>query len=316
MITTDLRRSLLVAAMFAVLLPTSAARAQDGGRDEAEALFQRARELMGESHFDQACPMLERSYALDHGAGTLLALALCHEGSGKLATALREYRESLSLAVKANRSDRVMLAESHVQKLEAAVPRLALRFASTPPPGLGLTLDGAGVDRATMSMGAPVDPGKHDLVASSPTTPTWRATVNVTVGAGTVMVDVPALVPPAPAPQRLPPSSPSRIPGWLAVGVGVAGTAVGAVFGVAAFGAESRSKKECTGNQCPLDGVNLNHQARLDATVSDVAFAAGGTALAVGIYLLLRSSSSSATAAWLRPSSGPGQAGIGVAASW
>jgi len=260
--------------------------------------------------------MLERSYSLDHGAGTLLALALCHEGSGKLATALREYRESLSLAVKANRSDRVMLAESHVQKLEAAVPRLAFRFASSPPPGLALTIDGVGVDRATMSTGAPVDPGKHDLVASSPTTPSWRGSVNVMAGAGTVVVDVPALVSPAAAAQRLPPSSPSRVPGWLAAGVAVAGTAVGAAFGVAAFGAESRSKKECNGSQCPLDGVNLNHQARLDATVSDVAFAAGGTALAVGLYLLLRSSSSSATSAWLRPAPGPGQAGLAVAASW
>src|SRR4029077_7778723 len=80
--------------------------------DRAEALFQQARDLMGQHDYARACPMLEESYSLDHGAGTLLALALCHEGSGKPASALREYRESLAVAVKANRPDRVMLAES------------------------------------------------------------------------------------------------------------------------------------------------------------------------------------------------------------
>jgi hypothetical protein len=303
----------------AIVLSPCMARAGDGRLDEAEALFQRARELMGHNDFATACPLLERAYSLDDGAGTLLALALCHEGNGKPATALREYRESLSLAVRANRSDRVMLAESHAQRLEATVPRLTLRFASTPPPELALELDRAAVDRATMSTGAAVDPGAHEIVARNRTTVLWRTTVVVTAASGTLVVDVPVLASVAVAHEGPAPSSGSRILGWTAVGAGVVAASVGAAFGIAAFDAEARSKQECTGNQCSADGVALNHQSRQDALASDVSFGVGVAALAGGIFLLLRSSasaSSASTAAWLRPWFGEGRAGVGLAISW
>lgn len=108
---------LLVSFLIALLVVvgTTVARA-DEASERAEELFQRARKLMGENDFATACPLLEEAYGLDHGGGSLLALALCHEGAGKPATALREFKESLRIAVRTQRSDRVMLAESHVQE--------------------------------------------------------------------------------------------------------------------------------------------------------------------------------------------------------
>ncbi len=333
------RAKRLALAAVSLLLGMSARARADDSTQSAEALFQRARERMGQGDFAAACPMLEQSYSLDHGAGTMLALAICHEGAGKPALALREFRESLSMGVRANRPDRVILAESHVQSLEATVPRIKLRPPTPEPAGLALTLDGASVDRAAMVAGVPVDPGPHVIEASAPGVPTWRTRVDVGKSAPPVVVDVPPLgplgatagAPAAPDGAHGPSSSTPRTLGWIAGGLGVAAAAVGTGFGLAAFDAEARSRDTCQDNVCSPAGVNLNHEARRDALVSDVTFAAAGVALAGAAFLLTRGRSRAA--ALLAPSGrsaafpfdlpivcaigyAAGGADVGIAGSW
>jgi hypothetical protein len=293
--------------------------AADEAAERAEALFQQGRERMGQHDFATACPLLEQAYSIDHGAGTLLALALCHEGSGKLATALREYRESAAMAVRANRSDRVMLAESHMLQLEAAVPRIRVRWPQPEPPDLAITLDGAVIDRTAADAGVPVDPGTHTLAASASDTAPWRTQLEVVAGATTPVVVLPPLVARARAPLPQDRMSGSRVLGWTLFGVSVVAAGVGAYFGVSAFNAESRSKQLCTGTVCPQDGVDLNGEARRDALVSDVTFAIGGAALGAGLWLLLRATSdrhgsgaATASPVWARAEG----SGIALGASW
>ncbi len=292
----------LASAVCALVLAASVPAEADDSAQGAEALFQRARERMGQGDFASACPMLEQAYALDHGAGTQLALALCHEGAGRPALALREFRESLSIAVRANRPDRVMLAEAHVQALEARVPRIKIRPPTPAPAGLEFTIDGDPVDPAAMTTGIPVDPGAHVVVALSPSSAPWRTRVDV--GTSPVVVDVPPLVGPAASPGTpdvvVAPSSPSRAPGWIVGSLGVAAVVAGGAFGIAAFDAESRSRRDCTGDVCPPAGVDLNHEARRDALVSTVTFVAGGAALVAAGYLLLRGRSTPAALLPLR----------------
>jgi hypothetical protein len=289
----------------------------DDSAERAETLFQRARERMGQGDFAAACPMLQQAYSLDHGAGTLLALALCHEGSGRPATALREYRDSLRAAVQSNRPDRVMLAESHVQELEASVPRIKLRPPLPEPLGLAVTLDGAPIDRATMIAGSPVDPGVHVIVASARGSVTWRTSVDVGTTSAPAAIEIPPLAD-LTAAMAGRPSHAERTVGWIASGVGGAAVGAAGVFGVLAFDAEARSKHECANNRCSQNGVNLNQEARRDALVSDVGFAAGGLVLATGLFLLVRPFSSGRTTqaarsvdvhAWIGR-------GAGLAARW
>jgi hypothetical protein len=322
MIITERRRPRHPGPIAALLLLALAPAASAAEPDRAETLFQRARALMEKNDFAAACPMLEQSYALDHGGGTLLAMALCHEGSGKLATALREYRESLASAVQANRPDRVMLAESHVQQLEARVPRITLRFASPPPATLSLQLDGAPVPRTTMITGAPVDAGKHAIAASAPTFVSWRTDVDVPASSGSIVIDVPALVSTAaarPSPPAAAPPSRSPVLGLTVGALGLAAIGVGSYFGVAAFDDEATSKDHCHGTSCSAEGVSSNHQASRDAILADVGIGVGAAAVAAAVYLLLRKPAEakpSTLVTALGHLTTDGRRALGVSTSW
>jgi hypothetical protein len=260
----------------------------------AEELFQRARTLMGEDDFAAACPLLEEAYGLDRGGGTLLALALCHEGEGKPATALREFKESLKVAVRTERSDRVMLAEAHVQELEAKVPRIKVKPPSPEPAGFLVFVDGKVVEHATFIAGVPVDPGSHLVLARANGEKDWSRRLTIGEGTSPILVDVPPFRNPShervrpgvfePAPK----APPSRTLGWVLGGVAVAGLATGGVFGLLAFDANDRSLAQCRNGVCDQRGVALNEDARRNALLSNVGFVAGGVALAASLYFLLR----------------------------
>jgi hypothetical protein len=100
------RHSLVLAAALAVFAVSSEARADgpSAAQDaQAEDLFQRAKALMAQSRYREACPMLAESYKLAGGGGTLQNLAVCHEEEGKVAFAYNRFVELRALSLKANR---------------------------------------------------------------------------------------------------------------------------------------------------------------------------------------------------------------------
>src|SRR5580704_15970278 len=101
-------------ALGVVFLLAPSAFAQ-GGEDvtTAQALFDDGKRLMQEGRYDDACPKLVESQRLDPGGGTLLAIALCHEAQGKLATAWGDFNIALSEARKDRRPDRETAATQH-----------------------------------------------------------------------------------------------------------------------------------------------------------------------------------------------------------
>jgi hypothetical protein len=192
----------------------SPAHAQTSSGDTAlaEELYQQGKRLMNEAHYGEACPKLAESQRLAPGMGTLLTLAVCHEGEGKLATAWAEFNEVLPAARRANRPDRAQYAE---QRITGLAPRLSRLKIVVPPDaqvaGLVVQLNAATVSAAALGIAAPVDGGTYTVSASAPDKQSWSQQVVVKPQKDQQIVTVPALQPTpvtvAEAPQSAPAAS-------------------------------------------------------------------------------------------------------------
>src|SRR5262245_14884727 len=79
------RVALALAVAAAVALPPSSARADDAA--EAKSLARDAQKFYDKKNYDEACPLFERSLALDPNLKTRGALAICYEEAGKTGSA-------------------------------------------------------------------------------------------------------------------------------------------------------------------------------------------------------------------------------------
>ena len=93
--------------------------------------------------------------------------------------------------------------------------------------------------------------------------------------------------PPGPAVEGPPRGGTQRVLGLAVAGVGLAGIAVGTVFGLQASSKNDDAGAHCHGNLCDAEGIRLDKQGRDDATISTIAFIAGGTLAAGGLVILL-----------------------------
>jgi hypothetical protein len=73
----------------------------------------------------------------------------------------------------------------------------------------------------------------------------------------------------------------------VTLGVGAAGVLVGTTLGALAMSRKSDLDGECPGQKCPSAYGSELDGARLDGTLSTVAFIAGGAGVAAGLTLLL-----------------------------
>lgn len=304
-----MRRLVLAAAAItgAILLETPRAAAQPSGQDiaTAQALFEDGKRLMQQRNYDEACPKLVESQRLDPGGGTLLAIALCHEGEGKTATAWADFNVALGQARKDARTDRETTASEHIKALEPKLTRVRVTVAAKSP-GLEVRRDGTVVGEPQWGTALPVDPGDHLFEATAPTRVRWSATISVRGEGQTIDVRVPELADSAatvfPAPAATAPPPPARAPTtderpsqggssqlmWagIAGGVGVVATTVGVVFGLSASAKWSDAEEACPGGRCtdPAD-KQLGKDAGTAADLATVFFTAGAVGLVAGAVL-------------------------------
>ncbi|MEJ7729294.1 MAG: hypothetical protein WKG00_08765 [Polyangiaceae bacterium] len=285
-------RALAIAGLVGVV---SDARAQATDAAIAESLYRQGRALMDTGRLAEACPKLAESQRIEPQLGTLLNLAVCHERLGLTASAWSEFNAVAAQAAQRNEGDRARYARAHAAALEPELSYLWLRVAERAP-GLTVELDQRALGPAAWSNPLPVDPGAHRVKASVPGKRTWAQRIEVR-GRGTTTLEVPALADAAVSgPVEAPPpqgGSTTRAVGLVVGGVGVAGVAVGAAFGLMTFSARSDGDEHCPGNHalCDETGLDLHDRASTYATVSTLAFAGGLAAVAVGTVLVLTSGS-------------------------
>ncbi|HVY39358.1 MAG TPA: hypothetical protein VHM31_15545, partial [Polyangia bacterium] len=200
-----MQASLLAIGVLAAWFAAKPARGADAPRPAAaedpvavaEALFQEGRLLLESGDAHEACPKLAESLRLDRATGTLLALAMCHEVDGHLASAWAEYLEVIARAKREGRPDREEAARQYARALE---PRLSTLDIAVPAavariPGLVVQRDGVTLEAAAWSTAAPSDPGPHLVTATAPGRQPFSATVVVGAAADHQTVTVPLLAP-------------------------------------------------------------------------------------------------------------------------
>jgi len=311
-----------VALLLALGLTTGHGRAESGSSAAAEALYDQAKALMAAGKASEACPKLEESQRLDPGSGTLINLALCYEKTGRIASAWTTYREAATAARAAGNADRERGARERAAALAPKVSKLTIEVpVDARIAGLVVTRDGVEVGSAQWGVPIPTDAGTHELSAKAPGYLDWRETTTVPEKGAATSVTVPKLVAapdaapvapvavaasepkpaePAPAPAPDEPRSsglgPQRIGALVVGGVGVAGLAVGGIFGVQAFSKAEKAKETCDGSECTSQaGVTAGQEGYSAATVSTIAMIAGGVCVAAGAVLWFTAPSKSGT---------------------
>jgi len=304
-------RKLVSGLLAASAIFTGAARGKAQGTNAAaaEAFFQDGRALFDAGKFAEACPKLAESHRLDPATGTLLTLALCHEGEGKLATAWAEFVEVEGRARREGREDRVTIAAERAAAIKPRISTLTIDVTPelAPTQGLEIRLDGVAVGAPSFGVAVPIDGGAHKVEALAPGKTTWLGTVSVKNESDAARVAVPALrdsvraVPPAPEPKPVEPvpvtqaSEPKPSGGWMSTaglvtaGVGVVALGVGGYLALDAKGDYDDAKRGCSGPDgldCPTPGPFEDvNSARSQGNVATVVMSVGGVALAGGAAL-------------------------------
>jgi serine/threonine-protein kinase len=289
---------------------------------------------MAEGRFDEACPKLARSNALDPEVGTKMNLARCYEEIGRTASAYSTWKAAADAAgqqksVEADESDRrkqadrEAFARSRITALESHLLHVTLSVVGAERAALAVSLDGEPVPPDQWGVQLPVDPGDHGVEAQAPGRRPWFAQFEVTEDrAPCVTVVIPVLeVSPMAAPQ--PPDHDANAGTWMrpaAVAIGSASVVLGVLgagFGIAAIQAHSRAVGDCihTPNCSETRNRDLGDLST-DATASDVAFVAAGVGLVASAVLWWAAPQPSSRGLAVRPIVGPGQAGLVVAEVW
>jgi hypothetical protein len=306
-----MRSFLVVPSVGAALCFASAALA-DTNSVTAEALFQQGRALLDAGRVSEACPKLAESHRLEPATGALIALAVCHETEGKLASAWAEFMEARGRARREGQPEREQLALERAAALENRVSLLTIQVpeGTVQLQGIEILLDGVALRRSAWNTAVTIDGGEHRLEVSAPGHRPFQTTFEVRRENDRARVSVPPLeaLPENEQPKGAPLATATPRSGRLStlswVGIGTAGAGVAALgaggyFLATALGQRSDSEGQCDGDQCSPAGVDSRRDAVHNGNLATLFAIGGGVLVATGatLFFVGRSSSSEETPA-------------------
>lgn len=294
------------AAWSAALFVFCAARASRATepRDAAaaEALFEEAKQLLEQGAYDGACPKFAESYRLDPATGVLFALAICHERSGKLASAWAEFIDTAGRAHAEQNREREAAARERADALYSRLPFLVIRVepVTAKLPGLAVQEDDVPLRPAAFGTPLPVDPGKHRVRAEAPAHEPWETTLEIGSKPGLQTITVPALAPERPKSAAVPARAatapvnerrssleltPLRVGAVALGGAGLASLGLGGAALIRALDEKARSDRGCGGAGCTPAAENDRAVAHEAATWATVGAISGLALLGAGAVL-------------------------------
>jgi hypothetical protein len=342
-----MRRYLILPILALALAASSAsvpAFAQtEADKNQARILGQEGQAALDAKDFKTAEDRFRRAYTLYPNAPTLaLGLARALAGNGKVVAAEETYNKIIRDG--APPGNQVFAKAVDDAKAEIGSVSSKIAYATlnvTGPETSKVTLDGQSLAWAALGGKRPVDPGDHTLKATAEgykpaesrfrVDPGKETVVSVTMekesgGAGAVTPPPggTTTTPPPPGSATTPPpggdtglhvstkgGSSNKTLGFVALGVGGAGLAVGAITGLIAIGKHGDLKDKCTlpNSACPPDQQDNLDSYHTMGTISTIGFVVGGVGLAAGAILILTAPKETAQSAYISPYVGPGSFG-------
>lgn len=282
-----------VAVALSLLGTSNLATAQES----PQALYDEGLKEMLAEQYGSGCPKLQRSYELDPLPGALFTLAACYARWGKVHTAVQRYESYVQAvhqmpdAERKKQADRARAATEKLGALRPQVPTLVLSFASPPPVGVVVELDGQRVAPSVMSAPVPVDPGEHRVTVRWPDEQQSDHVEYLVAGESKTLDLAP------PAAETTQPAEPvddggggGSLQTWafVAGGVGLAGLLVGGITGGMVFGEKGTVEDNCDdAGVCSADGMDAVDSAETLSMVSNIGFVVGAVGLAAGVVLYL-----------------------------
>jgi hypothetical protein len=319
-------------ALVAALLtagPLVAQTADDSTRTAARALGTAGVEAYQANDFVLATDKLEKAYGILRVPSLGLWSGRALVKNGKLVEAADRFLETTSLQVPtgeyAVQKQAQTDAASELQALRPRIPVLRVTVEGASLAECTVTIDGQSVSSSLVAEGRLVNPGSH-VVEAHRGSDVARTEVTAVESGRTVaalkFAPPSAGAPPAaggaPPPTAPPPVAPAgdtgvsqgssaqKTWGWVALGVGGAGLAVGGVAGIVSLtkkGQLDRNDHCVGGTRCATSETDLVDSYNTSNTVASVGFIAGGALAGLGIVLLLTAPTEAGTQAFIGPTS-------------
>ena len=297
----------------------------DADRESAQALFAEGNNARNGGNVQAAVAKYKVAYALVQTPVIGLALGRGEVDLGQLVEARQILLGVERIPPLPNESARSTAARAEAKTLAAElasrIPTITLKLAipaSAAAPNV--SIDGNAIPQVAREAPRKLDPGHHVAVATLGAAKS-EASFDLAPGeTREVPLPYPTLAPavaavPAVAPESSAPpahSSSSRIPAYVALGVGGAGVVVTTVFGILALGSKSTLNTACgtSPTACPPSDVS---SLSTNATVSDIGLGVAIAGIGVGgllLFLHRNDNAPKSAGAHVSPWMGLGAAGL------
>lgn len=296
----------------------------------ARALAKQGIEAYEAGDYEKALDLLTRAEGIYHAPPHQLFMARAHVKQGQFVEAYELYnsvsRETLSEDAPSAFANAQKEARAELRTVEPRIAHLTVSVVNAPD-DVEVRDNGKSVDSVFLGAQRPVNPGRHELVASSVSGSSEAIVVELEEGGSTeisleLTLAGQADVGETPNDAR-PGTERSRnmVPVYVTGGVGIAGLALGGVFLGSHFSQKSKADSEyeaCLESQNCTDQEISNisdrdSKAATAGTVAWVGFGVGAAGLITATYFLLsgdKSKTESASRPHTRPYLGFGEVGL------
>jgi len=271
-------------------------------RTVARELARQGADAYDRKDYAQSLDLFDRAAALVDAPTLTIMQARSLVGLGRLVEALDRYAQTERAALAPDSPEAFRQAVDDAKKegeqLRTRIPRLTIHVVANKSllEDVAVTLDGKPVPSVLLDVERPVDPGRHEVVASAPHQARVRSDVIAAEGeARTVELVLKARQPelepsaspvaPPPAPRETSSPNISRSWGWVGLGVGGGGLLASGITGWLALDKKSKLDDLCKPG-CPPGSQHDIDSFRALRTWSYLTGALGVLGVASGGYVL------------------------------